>query len=65
MGEDNPLRQELCLHAARPMPSAASSSGTATVAGGSPGKPDDAAAALTAEEEAELLVPSPSHARHG
>src|ERR1700722_781824 len=58
MGEDNPLRQERGLHAARPIGQARPRrAGRQRSLAARRGKPYDAAVALTAEEEAELLAP--------
>ena len=58
MGEDNPLRQERGLHAARPIGQARRRrAGRQRSLAARRGKPYDAAVALTAEEEAELLAP--------
>ena len=58
MGEDNTLRQERRLHAARPIGQARPRrAGWQRSLAARPGKPYDAAVALTAEEEAELLAP--------
>ena len=58
VGEDNPVRQERGLHAARPIGQARRRrAGRQRSLAARRGKPYDAAAALTAEEEAELLAP--------
>jgi hypothetical protein len=58
VGEDNPLRQERRLHATRPIGQARRRrAGRQRSLAARRGKPYDAAVALTAEEEAELLAP--------
>src|SRR3984885_8991287 len=58
VGEDNPLRQERPLHAARPIGQARRRrAGRQRSLAARWGKPYDAAVALTAAEEAELLAP--------
>jgi hypothetical protein len=58
VGEDNPLRQERGLHAARPIGQARPRrAGRQRSLVARRGKPYDAAVTLTAEEEAELLAP--------
>ena len=58
MGEDNPLRQERGLHAARPIGQARRRrAGRQRSLAARRDKPYDAAVTLTAEEEAELLAP--------
>ena len=60
VGEDNPLRQERGLHAARPISQARHRrAGRQRSMAAHQGKPYDAAVGLTAEEEAELLEPIP------
>ena len=58
MGEDNPLRQELCFDASRPIGQVRPRrAGWQWSLAARRGKPYDAAVTLTAEEEGELLAP--------